>query len=185
MNFQNLLFRLKSFFKPIFTISVSVSLTHVKSVTERRWIFHMFQYLRDNFPHAAIIPPDFDLIRWEPIPVENFYTRSERRVKKSDLMIILFYLSEGSDGRGVEVAMREQSGKPMIAFALHGVRISPVMVGCLEKAGVRIITIASYNEMYKHIQAALLKISIWYWILSPFHFVRALFVKPAISSPSP
>jgi hypothetical protein len=136
-------------------VCISIPLTYIKKRSERDWIRRMLEHLKSSL-NIEILPwGDFDFDRWEAKATEDVYELSSERVRSADLMIVLFHSKGGSDGRGGEVTMRQMSGKPMVAFAQHCIKISPYTSSCLKKAGVRIITIGSFNEMESHIRIAL------------------------------
>jgi len=184
MNLNNLSARLKWYFGSIVRISVSFPATQVTNENQRDWIRRAFQFLRENSSGANIEEPDFDFDKWKPKPVDNFYISLVKRIKRSKLLILLFLASEGSAGQGIEATIAEQNGIMMLAFALHGVKISPVMLDCLQKAGVKVVTIASYNEMYKHIYAALQEIKAKQWLRHPLYCMKSLRYNRAVVSPS-
>jgi hypothetical protein len=70
-------------------------------------------------------------------------------------MIVMYLTNEGSDGRGGEVVNRFHSGKPLLAFAKRGVKVSRYPADCMKGIGVTIQTFDSFEDMRSSIQTAL------------------------------
>ncbi len=77
----------------------------------------------------------------------------------SELMIVIYLSSEGSDGRGGEVIRRTMRGEPILAFKKEGVKVSRYVADCLKEAGAKIEVFATFEDMEPSIRAALAQVS--------------------------
>lgn len=74
---------------------------------------------------------------------------------RADLLIVFYPENEGSDGRGGEVVLRVQAGKPILAFKKRGVKVSRYPTDCLKKHGVTIEEYDKFEDVEKTVRKAL------------------------------
>ena len=137
------------------TLYVAVSLTHVKTEQERQEIRDFLKWLEVTF-HVRILTWAFDLDTWTPLPVDDIYEYDTKKVLAADMMIVLYLSNDGSDGRGGEVVNRTNSGKPILAFAREGVKVSRYSADRLKGVGSGIKTFRTFTDMEDSINRALL-----------------------------
>lgn len=136
------------------TVYVALSLTHVKTDTEKGEIRSFLKWLEITF-NVKILLWAFDTDTWLPKEVGNIYKFDSDRVLSADLMIVLYLSNEGSDGRGGEVVLRTTNQKPIVAFAKEGVRVSRYPGDCLKMHGTEIVIFKTFDDMEPTIRKAL------------------------------
>lgn len=129
------------------TVYVATSLTHVKTEAEKDELRAMLKWIVAEFD-ITLLKWAFDVDTWTPEPVDNIYDYDTERVRGADLVIVLYFSNDGSDGRGGEVVNRlEVAKKPVIVFAKEGVRVSRYPGDCFKKFGIPVQTFKDVEDM--------------------------------------
>lgn len=141
------------------SVYIALSLTHLKTKKDKNWVRRLMKWFEESFD-VELFAWAFDLELWKPKPVADIYEFDTARVRKADLMIVMYLSNDGSDGRGGEVVNRSLFGGPMLAFALADVKVSRYPVDCLRSVGVDIVRIQVLEDMRPYVTAALERIAV-------------------------
>lgn len=136
------------------TVYLALPLTHVKTDSEKDEIRRLILWFKETFD-VEILKWALNTDSWLPEPVENIFDYDTERVLRADLVIVFYPENEGSDGRGGEVVLRLQTGKPILAFKKRGVRVSRYPSDCLKKHGVLIEEYDKIEDVEKSVRMAL------------------------------
>ena len=140
-------------------VYIALSLSHVKSEEEKQTVRDILAWLASRF-NIDLLQWAFDVVTWQPRPVENIYIFDRSQMFLADLVIVLFLSSDGSDGRGAELVLRCEAGLPIIAAAKEGVKISRFPLDCLQDFGVEVIRFEAFQELGPLIDSTLARINI-------------------------
>lgn len=141
------------------TVYVALSLTHVRTEAEKEEIREFFRWLekwlKERFD-VELLQWAFDLEKWKSKPVANIFQYDTMQVTAAGLLVALYLSSEGSDGRGGEVAVRISHHLPTIAFKRKGVTVSNYARDCLGSIRVNISEIEKLTDIESALRATLI-----------------------------
>lgn len=140
------------------TVYLALPLMHVNKESERDEIRHLIRWFKETFD-VEVLKWAFNTDTWTPGPVENIFDYDTEKVLRADLVIVFYPESGGSDGRGGEVVLRVQTGKPILAFKKRGVKVSRYPTDCLKNYGVTIEEYDKFEDIEKTVRKKLLAIS--------------------------
>jgi hypothetical protein len=151
------------------TVYLMLSLTHIKDGETRKEILNLVRRLEAS-TKIELLPWAFDLDTWKPKPVPSVFLHDFGHNMKAKLGVALYLTSDGSDGRGDEVATRARSRKPMIALRKEGVRPNAYVDDMLRHFEADPIqTFSTIDEIEERIVAALKELDQQLSFFDPVH----------------